>query len=186
MQNWRQYCLIIHSVGDIAEKVTGKGRRFSLFFEFFVLRVNVIFTVVFSTAANLSESGKTRSVGCVGVDVDDLAALNVLKKSHSSVAGIVLTHLGVALTLTNVICRVLEDASLAVRALRGMLQEVLADRGQVLTAQTLLLLELILAVGKPTTLVLLAVLALQSLEPEAAQLSLHLLFPSIFVFAIFS
>jgi hypothetical protein len=114
-------------VGGIAEKVAGKGGCLGLCFEFFVLMVNIIFTVVFSTAANLSESGETRSGGCVGVDVNNLATLNVLEKSHSSVAGIVLNHIGVALTFTNVICRMLEDAPLAIRALRGMLQEVLTD-----------------------------------------------------------
>jgi hypothetical protein len=55
-----------------------------------------------------------------------------------------------------------------------------------LTAQTLLLLELVLAVSKATALVLLAVLTIHSLEPEAAKLGLHLLFPSILIFVIFS
>ena len=55
-----------------------------------------------------------------------------------------------------------------------------------MTAQTLLLLELVLAVGKATTLVLLAVLTLHALEPEAAKLGFHLLFPSILIFVIFS
>jgi hypothetical protein len=41
-------------------------------------------------------------------------------------------------------------------------------------------------VGKATALVLLAVLTLHTLEPEATKLGLHLLFPSILIFVIFS
>ena len=40
-------------------------------------------------------------------------------------------------------------------------------------------MKLILAVGKATTLFLLAVLALLTVQPESAELSLDLLFPSI-------
>jgi len=54
-----------------------------------------------------------------------------------------------------------------------------------LTAQALLLLELILTVGEPTALFLLAVLTLHAHEPETAKFGLNLLFPSIFVFVIF-
>jgi hypothetical protein len=96
-----------------------------------------------------------------------------------------LGHSGVVLALANVISGVLEDASLAVRALGGVVQEVLANRGQVLAAQTFLLLELVLAVGKPTALLLLAVFAVLAVEPEAAELSLDLFFPAIFQFNVF-
>jgi len=114
----------LHSV---AEKVAGKSRSFGLLLKFFILRVDIVFTIVFCTTADLSEGGETRSGSGVGVDIDNLAALNVLEKSHSSVASVVLHHIGVVLTLTNVISWVLENAPLAVRALRRMLQEVLAD-----------------------------------------------------------
>lgn len=71
----------------------------------------------------------------------------------------------------------LEDASLSIRALGGVLQEILADRRQILSAQTLLLHEIVLPVGEATPLVLQEVLAVLALEPEPAQLSLDLLFP---------
>jgi hypothetical protein len=113
---------------SVAEKVAGKSRSFGLLLlNFFILRVDIIFTIVFCTTADLSESGETRSGSGVGVDIDNLAALNILEKSHSSVASIVLHHMGVVLTFTNIKGRVLENAPLAVRALGRMLQEVLAD-----------------------------------------------------------
>lgn len=74
----------------------------------------------------------------------------------------------------------LEDASLSVGALGWVLQKVLTDRCQVLLAQSLLLLELILSVGKATALLLLRVLALLTKKPEAAELGLDLLFPCVF------
>jgi len=80
----------------------------------------------------------------------------------------------------------LEDAPLAVGALGRMLEEVFADRGQVLTAEALLLLEFILTVSEATALFLLTVLALHAHEPETAKLGLNLLFPAIFVFVIFA
>jgi len=110
-----------------AEKVAGICRSISFFLEFFFLSVEIIFTVVLCTTANLSEGGETRSASGVGVDIQNLASLYVLEKSHSSVAGVVLNHIGVFLTLTNVKGWVLENAPLAVSALGRMLQEVLAD-----------------------------------------------------------
>lgn len=71
----------------------------------------------------------------------------------------------------------LEDAPLTIRALGGVLEEILADRRQILSAQTLLLHELVLSVGEATPLVLQEVLAVLALEPEPAQLCLDLLFP---------
>ena len=79
----------------------------------------------------------------------------------------------------------LEDASLAVGALGRMLEEVFADRGQVLTAEALLLLEFILTVREATALLLLTVFALHAHEPETTKLGLNLLFPAILVFVIF-
>jgi hypothetical protein len=165
-----------------AEKVLGEGGNLNLFIVF----IDIVFTVVLCTTANLFEGGETRSSSGVGVYVQNLGALDVLEKSHCSVAGVVLNHFGVVLTLTNVIGWVLEDAPLTVGALGRMLEEVFADRGQVLTAESLLLLELILAVSEATALFLLAVLALHAHEPETAKLGLNLLFPAIFVFAIFA
>lgn len=59
-----------------------------------------------------------------------------------------------------------------------MFQEVLADRCQILSAETLLLLKFILSVRESATLVLLEVLAGQTLQPELAKLGLDLLLPS--------
>jgi hypothetical protein len=147
--------------------------------------VDIVFTVVLCTTANLFESGETRSGSGVGVNIQNLGALDVLEESHGSVAGVVLNHFLVVLTLTNVISWVLEDASLAVGALGRMLQEVFADRGQVLTAEALLFHEFILTVSEATALFLLTVLTLHTHEPETAKLGLNLLFPSILVFVIF-
>jgi len=77
------------------------------------------------------------------------------------------------------VSRVLEDAALAIGALGWVLKEVLADGGEVLSAETLLLLELLLAVSEATTLLLLTIFALKALEPEAAKLSLDLLLPAV-------
>jgi len=49
-----------------AEKVAGVS---GLFLEFFILSVDIVFTVVLCTTANLSESGETRSGSGVGVDI---------------------------------------------------------------------------------------------------------------------
>ena len=164
-----------------AEKVLGEGGNLNILIAIFI---DIVFTVVLCTTANLFEGGETRSSSGVGVYVQNLGALDVLEKSHCSVAGVVLNHIGVVLTLTNVIGWVLEDASLAVSAFGRMLEEVFADRGQVLTAKSLLLLEFILTVSEATALFLLAVLALHAHEPETAKLGLNLLFPAIFVFVI--
>jgi len=165
-----------------AEKVLGEGGNLNLFIVF----IDIVFTVVLCTTANLFEGGETRSSSGVGVYVQNLGALDVLEKSHCSVAGVILNHFGVVLTLTNVIGWVLENASLTVGALGRMLEEVFADRGQVLTAKSLLLLEFILTVSEATALFLLAVLALHAHEPETAKLGLNLLFPAIFNFVIFA
>ena len=112
------------------EKVAGKGGgevfRGGLFLLFLVNRVDKVLTVVFGAAADALESGETRRRGGVGVDIDNLAALDVLEKSHSSVARIVLHHFSVALALAHIVRRVLEDAALTIGALGRMVKEVLA------------------------------------------------------------
>jgi len=144
-----------------------------------LLGVDEVFAVVLGTGANVTECAETWSRGGVGVDIDDLASLNVLEKSHSSVSCVVLHHVAVGLAFSNVEGRVLEDASLAVSALRRMVQEILADRGEVLTGQALFLLELLLAMSEAAALFLLTVFALLAVEPEAAQLGFDLLLPAI-------
>ena len=58
-----------------------------------------------------------------------------------------------------------------------MFHEVLAHGCQVLLAESLLFLKFILSMGKAAALLLLGVGALLTHEPEAAKLSLYLLFP---------
>jgi len=117
------------------------------------------------------------SRGRVCVDVDSIAVFDVLEHSHCRVTCVVLHHFRVVLACANIISRMLEDAPLTIRALGGVLEEILADRRQILSAQTLLLHELVLSVGEATPLVLQEVLAVLALEPEPAQLRLDLLFP---------
>ena len=165
-----------NSLRVASEKVTRKvgGAEFSL--NLFVL-VDIVDAVVLGATANVFEGLKTRGSGCVGVDVDGIGTLDVLEKSHGSVTCVVLHHFGVWLTCTNIMGWVLENASLAISALGRMLEEVLTDRSEVLLAKTLLLHELVLAVGKAAALIFLTVLALLTLEPEATKLGLDLLFP---------
>jgi hypothetical protein len=60
-----------------------------------------------------------------------------------------------------------------------MLQEVLANRRQILSAESLLLLKLVLSVRKATALVFLQVFTSLTLEPELAQLGLDLFLPCV-------
>jgi hypothetical protein len=85
--------------------------------------------------------------------------------------------MSIALTLANIVSGMLENASLTIRALARILQEVLANRCQVLLAKSLLFLKFILTVSKATALLFLGVGALLTHEPEAAKLGLYLLFP---------
>jgi len=169
------------SLGVGAEKVAGDDLRgedsriFEIFF--LLLLLNVVLAVVLRTAADVSEGLQAWCGGRICVDVDGIATLDVLEQTHCRVACVVLHHFRVGLTRLHIVCRVLEDASLAIRALRGVLQEVLADRCQVLSAKSLLLLKLVLSVREATALFLLQVFARQTLEPELAQLGLDLFLP---------
>ena len=144
----------------------------------FFLWIDVIISIVLGAVADLLKSIETRSGGSVSVDVDHLATLNILEKSHRSVARIVLHHSCVVLPLAHVIGRVLEDASLTIRTLGWVLKEILTNRCQILSAEAFLLLELLLAVSEATALFLLAVLARLTVEPELAQLGLDFLPPA--------
>jgi len=171
------------SLGVGAEKVAGDDLRGedSRIFEIFLLLllVNVVLAVVLRTAADVSEGLQAWCGGRICVDVDGIATLDVLEQTHCRVACVVLHHFRVALTRLHIVCRVLEDAPLAISALRGVLQEVLADRCQVLSAKSLLLLKLFLSVREATALFLLQVFARQTLEPELAQLGLDLFLPLV-------
>jgi len=112
----------VNSLGD-TEKITGELGSFL----HFLLRVDIVFSVVFSIVTNGFEGLQTGSGGSVCIDIDSVSTLDVLEKSHGSVPSVILHHIGVALTLASVMSGVLEDASLSVSALGGMLQKVLAN-----------------------------------------------------------
>jgi len=115
----------------LTEKVAGKGsggRIFGggVFFSLLFDGVDKVLTIVFGTTADSFEAGETRSRGGIGVDIDNLTALDILEKSHSSVACIVLHHISVVLAYAHIVGRVLEDAALTVGALGRVVKEVLA------------------------------------------------------------
>ena len=83
--------------------------------------IDEIVAIVLGTATNSFEDCETRSGSCVGVDVDYLTTLNVLEKSHSCVASVVLDHVGVFLARADVKSRMLEDTPLPVGTLRGVI-----------------------------------------------------------------
>ena len=138
-----------------------------------------ILPVVLRAAADAPEDAQAGRRRRIRIDVDYLAALDILEKSHGGVSCVVLDHVRVLLALAHVESRMLENASLPIRALRRMLKEVLANRCQVLPTEALLFLELFLPVGKPTALLLLAILALLPIQPKPAQLRLYLLLPPV-------
>jgi len=182
-------CSVSNSVlsggGAVTELVTGKGGHSEICFVdlavvLFSIGIDEVFAVVLRAAADAPENTETRRCGGVGVNVDNLATLNVLEKSHCCVPGVVLDHVSVLLALADVKRRVLENATLAISALRWVLKEVLAYRCQVLSAESLLFLKLFLAVGESTALLFLAILTILTVEPESAQLCLYLLFPPVF------
>ena len=81
----------------VAELVTGKGGHsevclVDLAVVFLSIGIDEVFAIVLCAAADVPESTETRSCSGVGVNVDNLAALYVLEKSHCCVAGVVLDH----------------------------------------------------------------------------------------------
>lgn len=167
----------------VAEKIFRQSGNiiFDSGFPFVVLLlvVNEIIAVVLGARTDVAEGLETGRRGGVSVDVDHFAAFNVLEKSHSGVASVVLHHQRVVLPGTHVESGVLKDAPLPIRALRWVVQEILAHRCQVLAAQALLFLKFVLAVSESATLLFLTVLTGLAIEPEAAKLSLDLLLPAV-------
>ena len=114
-----------YSHGVLAEEVAGDhfrgedGAVVNVFLLF--LLVNVVVAVVLGAAADVSEGLEARCGGRVCVDVDGVGALDVLKQSHCRVTCVILHHFRVGLTRLDIECWVLEDASLAIRALGGVL-----------------------------------------------------------------
>jgi len=93
----------------------------------FLRLINEVFAIVLGAVADRLEGVEAGCRGGVGVDVDHLAALDVLEQSHCGVARIVLHHSFVVLAIAHIESRMLEDTSLSIGALRGVLQEVLAN-----------------------------------------------------------
>jgi len=145
-----------------------------------VFLLNFFFKLVFSIiTANVFEHVQSRSGCCVRVDVEDVSTFDLLEQSHSRVSLIILHHSGVVLSLFNVFRWMLEDASSTVSALAWVVQEVLAYRREVLSAERLFLLKFFLSVGESTSLFLELVLALLASQPEPTKFCLDLPFPSV-------
>lgn len=73
-----------------------------------------------------------------------------MKDAHCSVADVILHHLTVGDSLFDVLSRVLENASGTIKTLVRTVDEVLANRSQVLLVQVLFPLKFLLSVGEPT------------------------------------
>lgn len=78
----------------------------------------------------------------------------------------------------DIVSWVLENASVSVRALAWMFQEILTDRCEVLPAESLFLLQFFLSMCESTSLLLELVLTLKALQPEPTQFGLDLALPS--------
>ena len=84
---------------------------------YLLILVNKVFSVVLGAAADISESLEARCGGRVCVDIDGVSTLDFLEQAHCRVACVILHHFRVGLTRLDIVCWVLEDASLAVGAL---------------------------------------------------------------------
>lgn len=142
------------------------------------------FPKVFRIIANVLEDIQTGSCSSVRVYVEAVRALNLLEKSHSGVPLVVFHHSRVFLSDFDVGWRVLENASGSIRALAWVVQEVLTDWSQVLSAQVIFLLKLFLSMGKTASLFFDLVLTLKAFQPEPTQFSLDLAFPSILLLGV--
>lgn len=100
-----------------------------------------------------------------------------MKDAHSSVPYVVFHHLGVSDAVVNVIGGVLEDASGAESTFVRTINEVLANRRQILFVQVLFPLEFILTVGKTTAKSVRLIVTDLTFEPELAKLCLDLPLP---------
>ena len=81
---------------------------------FFNDRVNIVLAIVFSATTDTSKDGEAWGCCSIGVDVNDFAALYVLKKPHCSITSIVSHHFSVLLALSNIVSWVLEIATLTI------------------------------------------------------------------------
>lgn len=138
-----------------------------------------LFALGRSLSGHCFESGQTGRLKGVRVDIDCLGAGDVLKQSHRCVLNILAENVLVALLLVDFERGVLEDTSVPVGALRGVLYEVLANACQVLLVQILLPVQFVLSVREATTLLFVAVVAGHAAEPKLAELGANLRFPLI-------
>lgn len=125
------------------------------------------------------EGAQTGGLQGVGVDIDGLGAGDVLEQSHCCVFDILAEDVFVLLALRGVHRGVLENAPIAIRAFRWVLDEVLAHGGQVLLVKVLLGLKFMFSMCKAAALLLVAVVARQSAQPKFAQLGANLSLPLV-------
>lgn len=81
----------------------------------------MVVAIVLIAGADSLKCVETWSCGRVGVDVNYLAALYVLEKSHRCVTSVILHHVSILLTIAHIKSGVLEDASLTISALGRMI-----------------------------------------------------------------
>lgn len=109
-----------YSHGVLAEEVAGdhfRGKYGRVINILLLNFVNVVLAVVLGAAADVSEGLEARGGGRICVDIDGVGILDVLEQSHCRVTCVVLHHFRVGLTRLDIVCWVLEDASLAIGAL---------------------------------------------------------------------
>ena len=134
-----------------------------------------------SVRRDLFENRETRRLQSVGIHVHNLRVGNVLEKPHGSVLYVFPKNGFDRLFLAGVHRWVLENASVSVRALARVLQEVLTHRCQILFVKSSLWLKFMLPVSKAATLLLFPVLALKAFQPKFAKLSSHFRLPLVLV-----
>ena len=139
------------------------------------------FVLILCVVANGLESTESWGGGGVCVDVKHVSPFNLLEKPHRGVSLIILDHILVGLSDSDIFSWVLENAPCSIGTFTWVLQEILTNWCKVLSAKGLFLLKFLLSVSKATALLFHLVFALKSLQPKSAKLSLHLLLPWTFI-----
>ena len=80
-----------------------------------------ILILVFCIVANGLEGTQSWGGSCVSVDVKHISSLNLLETSHSCISLVVLDHVRVGLSDSDVFCWVLENASCSIGAFTWVL-----------------------------------------------------------------
>lgn len=122
----------------------------------------LILALIFSIVANAFEDRESWSTSCVRVYVKDVSSLDLLEESHCRESLVVLHHLHVLLSFSNVMSWVLENAAGTIRTLARMVQEVLTYRCEVLSAESLFLLQFFLSMCESASLLLKLVITVLS------------------------